>query len=95
MADRETVRQRVRSLIASIAAGKRSVRLSDIERVMNQLTLLGHTVTKKGDNQHFRYVVDELPVFYVCEHHRGNSYIKKGYVDVFLDRMTDLELHED
>ena len=95
MADRETVRQRVKGLIATIAAGKRSVRLSDIERVMNQLPHLGYRVVKKGDNQHFRYVVDDLPVFYVCEHHRGNSYIKKGYVEVFLDRMSDLELHKD
>jgi hypothetical protein len=48
-----------------------------------------------GKDNHYTYTVGDLPPFQVCDHHRGQSQLKSGYVKVFISRMIELGLYED
>jgi hypothetical protein len=93
MASREDQERRIRAAIQKIGQGPRSVLFSDIEWVMTHLESdLGYRVRRTGQNQHYTYVVEDLPPFLVCAHHRGQAQLKFGYVKGFLARMIDLGL---
>ncbi|MBM3819084.1 MAG: hypothetical protein FJW14_08740 [Acidimicrobiia bacterium] len=95
MAAREDQEKRIKAAIARIAEKPRSVLFSEIDWVMTHLrTDLGYKVRRTGDNQHYTYVVNELPPFQVCDHHKGQKEVKSGYVKGFLSRMIDLGLLE-
>jgi hypothetical protein len=48
-----------------------------------------------GKDNHYTYTVGDLPPFQVCDHHRGQSQLKSGYVKVFISRMIELGRYED
>ena len=95
MATREEQEKRIKARIAKIAAGPRSVLFSEIDWVMTHLRDdLGYDVRRTGENQHYTYTVSGFPPFRVVDHHRGQSQVKRVYVEAFLSRMIDLELLE-
>lgn len=89
MASLENVKQD----IADIAGRDRNVRFSEIERIVNQLGVLGHSVRIKRTRETVFVMIDGER-FTVCEHHRGSSQLKPVYVRAFLKAAINLGLYE-
>ncbi len=92
MADIERVRQDIKD----IANRPKAVRFEEIERIVNQLEALGHSVksrTTKGGHSWIFRVDDQL--FSISTHNPGSSQIKVAYVKAFLEAMINLGLYED
>ncbi len=93
MGTREDRERRIKEAIADIAQRPRSVQFSEIDWVMNHLRDdLSYAMKRTGQDQHFTYVIGDLPPFQVCSHNAGRKEVKPVYVHKFLARMADLEL---
>ena len=71
-----------------------SVNFGEIERVVNQLGLLGYDINKRPTKEGWIFRVDDS-IFSVCDHHRGSSHVRARYVKSFLAAMSELGLYEE
>jgi hypothetical protein len=86
--------ERIKRDVADIAGRRKAVRFTEIQRVVNQLRLLGWSVRDyEGKEAWVFYVAGEK--FSVCQHNRGSSHIKPKYVDNFIGAMINLGLYDE
>jgi hypothetical protein len=88
MADRE----RVKADIAAMATRPNAVRLEEIERIVNQLQLLGFKTVRK-DGLHSTLFRVGAERFTLCAHNAGRKELKPVYVRAFLSAMAELGLY--
>jgi hypothetical protein len=85
---------RLRREIREIASRPRAVKFGEIERVVNQLKLLGHETNKRPTKEGWIFRVDDV-IFAVADHHPGSSQLRPRYVRVFLEAMAELGFYEE
>jgi hypothetical protein len=94
----EDAKQRLRRIkndIAEIAQRPNNVRLSEMERIVNQLRLAGYAVQEDRTAHGMMYMVGSARSFMVCAHHPGSSQVKSYGVKHFLAAMAELNLYGD
>lgn len=85
----------VKKEIARIAErGRNNVTVSEIERVVNQLSSNGYTIDQRKTSHGVLFQINGQ-AFHVCTHHRGSSQVKACYVKDFIKAMIQLELYDD
>jgi hypothetical protein len=85
---------RIKTEIAQLAARRKSVRFSEIEKLVAQLKGLGFRVDSRRVRHGTMFLVGDR-TFQITSHNRGSGHIKSCYVDTFLDAMTDLGLFDE
>jgi len=85
--------ERIKRDIAEIAEHPKSVTLSKITRIADQLKMIGWEVSYRKTNETWVFYI-QGEAFNICDHHRGSSQLKQVYVRKFLGAMINLRLHE-
>jgi hypothetical protein len=83
----------IKDSIREIAGRPKNVTLSEIEKVLQDLTHHGYVVTTRANDHAKMFSVGEYQ-FSICTHHRGSRQIKSCYVREFLKIMNELELYD-
>jgi hypothetical protein len=86
--------ERVKAEIAELAGRPKTVRFSEIERIVGQLAKLGYKAGGRPVRHGKLFWVGDK-TFQVTSHNRGSSHIKSCYVEGFLDAMLGLGLLEE
>ena len=84
-------REKVEELIREIEGRRKNTTLQEIERIVNQLHILGYETSKRGTSHNMMFRVGEQK-FSICSHNRGSKQLKRCYVDAFLNAMSELGL---
>ena len=77
--------------IGALAQRRKTVELSEIARIANQLSALGYAV-KSRKVRHGTLFQVESTTFMICGHNPGSSHVKPCYVAAFLKAMAELDL---
>jgi hypothetical protein len=86
--------ERLKKEIADIARRPKAVRFAEIDRIVNQLGILGFdTAVRRGKETVLFRVEGER--FGVCDHNPGRQHVKRVYVKEFLGAMANLGLYEE
>lgn len=91
-------RDRISSAIAAIAASPKNVRFEDVDRVMSQIKTLGVRVIPRHTTHAYQYTVGPVgraTIIRLCTNRRGDSHIKKPYIDAFVMAMIELGFYEE
>ena len=85
--------ERLKTDIQGMAGRIKSVRFSEIERIVNQLERLGYSVVRRRTSDGWFFNIAGAR-FTVVIHNRGQSQLKSCYVKEFLVAMMELDLYE-
>jgi len=85
--------ERIINEIMELAARPKAVRLSEIERIVSQLGLVGYSVKSRPVRHGILFTVNE-ETFMVCGHTPGDSHVKAYGVKNFLEAMINLGIYE-
>ena len=79
--------------VMELASRPKALRFSEIERIVNQLGLVGFSVSSRPVRHGKLFTVNGEP-FMVCGHTPGDSHVKAYGVRNFLQAMTTLGIYE-
>lgn len=85
--------ERLKRDIRDIANRPKAVAFEEIERIVNQLQLLGYSANSRPTKHGYIFRVDD-EIFHVSKHNPGSSQLKVCYVREFLGAMINLGLYE-
>jgi hypothetical protein len=86
--------ERIRRDIEAIAGRPKAVAFEEIQRIVNQLALVGYSTSHRKTNESHLFRVEDQR-FGVSDHNPGSAHVKACYVKAFLVAMINLGLYEE